>query len=109
MYPLTCYAGFPMPLKAGKFEIAGYSCAADDTTLAMELAIVDDNTIMPSDTFGKLLDNADDYKFKIVHRKAAITYGNQLKEQFSFPIKTRYGISISSTNIRGGSLCVYVR
>ena len=110
MYPLTCYAGFPMPLKVGKFEIAGFSCAAEDTAVAVELAVIDDQTLLPTDPFGKLLPNGDDYKVKIIHRKGIATYGVQIDSQvFTEPIKIRHGISIHTKNIKGGTLCVYVR
>lgn len=110
MYPLTCYAGFPMPLKVGRFEIAGFTCAAENTALAIELAIVDDERIKPSDLFGKMLDSPNDYKTKLVHRKGIVTYGVQIDSpHLSEPIKTRHGISIYSSNVKGGSLCLYVR
>ena len=110
MYPLTCYAGFPNPLRVGKFEIVGFSCAAEDTAIAIELAIVDDQTLLPTDNFGKQLINGDDYKVKVLHRKGIATYGVQVDSlAFTEPIKVRHGISVHSKNIKGGSLCVYVR
>ena len=110
MYPLTCYAGFPMPLKAGKMEICGFTCAAEDTALAIELAIVDDERLTANDTFGKLLDSPNGYKKKLMHRKGIATYGVQIDSPvMSEPIKTRHGISVYSSNVKGGSLCIYVR
>ena len=109
MYPLLCTAGFPMPLKAGKFEIVGYSVAAIDPAVAIEVAIYDDRGIT-SDLFGRILPNSDDYKNKIVHRKGIATYGVQIDSQaMTEPIKTRYGISAYTSNVLGGSFCVYVR
>jgi hypothetical protein len=109
MYPLLCTAGFPMPLKAGKFEIVGYSVAARNPALAIEVAIYDDRGIT-SDRFGRILPNADEFKSKIVHRKGIATYGVQIDSQaMTEPIKTRYGISAHTSNVEGGSFCVYVK
>jgi hypothetical protein len=111
MYPLTCHAGFPNPLKVGKFEIVGFCAAAEDTSVAIELALVDDVELKKTDAaFGRLLPNGDDYKVKLMHRKGIATYGVQIDSfEFSEPIKTRYGLSVHSKNVKGGSLCVYVR
>jgi hypothetical protein len=111
MYPLQCHAGFSMPVKAGKFEIAGFSVAAQDTAIAIQLVLVDDKNVSPTnDTFGKLLTSADGNKNVLVHRKGIVTYGVQIDSfMFSEPIKTRYGLSVRAENVKAGSLCVYVR
>lgn len=109
MYPLTCHAGFPMPVKAGKFEICGFSCAAEDTSVAIEVVLVDDVTIQPTDKFGRLLESTDNNKVVLMHRKGIATYGVQIDSfEFSQPMKTRYGLSIRAENVLSGSLCVYV-
>lgn len=110
MYPLTCHAGFPMPVKAGKFEITGFSLAAEDTSLSIEVLLVDDVNILPTDKFGKLLTSFDENKVVLCHRKGIATYGVQIDTfEFSEPIKTRHGLSIRAENVLTGSLCVYVR
>jgi hypothetical protein len=110
MYPLTCYAGFPMPLKEGKFHICGFSMAARDSSLAVEVVLVDDENIKTTDDWGKMLDSATGNKKVLMHRKGIATYGVPIDSMFlTEPIKTRYGLSIFAENVLGGSLCVYVR
>jgi hypothetical protein len=109
MYPLLCTAGYPMPLKAGKFEIVGWSVAARNPAVAIEVAIYDDRGIT-SDTFGRILPNPEDYKAKLIHRKGITTYGVQIDSPvMTESIKTRYGISVHTSNVEGGSFCVYVK
>jgi hypothetical protein len=99
-----------MPLKAGRFEICGFTCAAETEATAIELTLVDDERIKSTDSFGKLLDSPTGYKVKLIHRKGIATYGVQIDSPvFSEPIKTRHGISVYAQNVKGGSLCVYVR
>jgi len=110
MYPLQCYAGFSMPVKAGKFSITGFSVAAEDSAIPIELVIVDDAQIKPDDNFGRLLETPDNHKNVITHRKGIITYGVQI-DAFTFqePVKTRYGISVYTSNVLANSLCVFVK
>lgn len=110
-YPLQCYAGYAMPVKAGKFEIVGYFATPEAIGTAMEIAIIDDASIKSGDSFGKLLNSMDP---TLVNTKTVITWekvgaGFNASQTLGEPIKTRNGISIYSTNIKGGSLCVYVR
>lgn len=114
MYPLQCYAGIPMPVKSGKFQIVGYKAAVETTTSASQLVLVDDEDIIPTDKFGKLIGNvadinSGDKKTVIVNKKGIASVDGMLEEFFPEPIKTRYGISVHAENIVGGSLCVYVR
>lgn len=111
-YPLQCYAGYSMPIKAGKFEIIGYFAAPEAIGTAMEIAIVDDTSIKPGDNFGKIISSmastsTDNTKTVIAWERVGVGYN--AVQTFGEPIKTRHGISIYSTNIKGGSLCVYVR
>lgn len=107
-YPLQCAGGYPVPLKAGRFEIWGYSAAPDVIGTATEVAIFDDVTIRPGDNFGRLISTFDE------NTKACLWYdkvpaGTSPGWQLAEPIKTRYGISIYTSNIKGGSLCLYAR
>ncbi len=105
-----CIGGFPMPAKAGKFDIVGYSVAAENTALAIELLVVDDVNIKSDDSIGKILTSNLYNKHVLFHRKGIATYGVQLDSQvFLEAIKTRKGISVYTENVKAGTLCVYVR
>lgn len=107
-YPLQCYAGLPMPLKAGKFEVVGYSAAPSAVGTAVEIALIDDETIKAGDSFGKLCADMATYPTTvIVWDKVAAGY--TASRDFSEPIKLRHGLSVYTSNVQGGSLCVYVR
>lgn len=103
MYPLQCSAGYPMPVKDGKFEIFAvgvkYTTAGSEYELALwdtgANAIIDQDN-PPGDArrifhfFGK--DDASPYF------------------PFPEPLKTRKGISIGTiSNIDAGQIYVYVR
>jgi hypothetical protein len=109
MYPLTCAAGFPMPLHAGKYEIYGMSATVDTIANDARVRLYDDRGI--TDTkFGRVLDEDFVGTVELVDVKGIGNGNGNLEKWFSEPIKTRNGISVSiSDNIIAGSLSVYVR
>lgn len=110
-YPITCYAGFPMPLVKGKFEIVGFNATVEVPASASQITIFDDYSIKDSDNFGKLVAVADIYNTKVILAdiKGYAATDSNLSYEFPEPIKIRYGISIAANNIEGGSICVYRR
>jgi len=119
MYPLTCIGGFNVPAKAGKFEIVGFTVVGDDDLadgLDIEVAIIDDPSIKPTETVGKIiasLTTPNEQKGIIVHKKIAFDTDSNYNATIEWfppePIKTRYGTSLFFSNIRQGSFCLYVR
>ena len=113
MYPIQCYAGFPVPIcaGAGKFEIAGFSATVETPAESSQIAFFDDSQIKNGDAFGKLVAIADIYNTKtlLIDIKGIAAIDASLTYEFVEPIKTRYGISIASDNIKGGSICLYRR
>jgi hypothetical protein len=109
MYPIQCHAGFSMPLKAGKFEITGFCATVNDPTANSQFAIVDDPTINQSSGFGKLLESIDDQENVLINLKGLASIDTSLSYEFAEPVKTRFGVSIYSSNLKAGSICIYRR
>ena len=109
MYPIQCPGGFSVPTKAGKFEVCGFCVTVETPASASEFAIVDDPGIDQSGSTGRILPNLTDQKNILAHIKGLAAGDAVLSYEFSEPIKTRYGISIYSTNTLAGSMCVYRR
>ena len=113
MYPLTCVAGFNVPARAGKFEICGFTAEVQDTAAAANIALIDDPAIKSGWKTGRLIGSIaqpTEQKYIIVNKVANTTAVEPTFEWTPFEsIKTRYGISLSFTNIKQGSFCLYVR
>ena len=112
-YPLTCIGGFNIPIRQGKFRITGVSALVDDQTLDSELIIVDDNTITENMETGHLYATE---ALALANRKVLValkgdgsSYDSVLEWHPSEPIKTIYGISIYTSNLKAGGLCLYVQ
>lgn len=109
MYPLTCVAGFPMPLHAGKYEIYGVSATVDSLAENARIRLYDDRGITDS-KHGRILEKDFVGTVELVDVKGIGNGNGNLEKWFAEPIKTRNGISASiSDNIVAGSLSVYVR
>jgi len=113
MYPLQCVAGFNVPARAGKYDVAGFTAAIEDPTADSYIAIIDDPDIDQSGKAGKIIGSIEpptEQKYIIarVDKDASATEGTLSWEPLE-PIKTRYGTSLSFTNIKQGSFCLYVR
>ena len=105
MYPLTCAGGFNVPAKSGKFEIVGFNVSIDDPAADSYVAIIDGpgfiiGSIEPPTEQRGVLARVD--------ADASATEGT-LSWCPNEPVKTRYGTSLSFTNIKQGSFCLYVR
>lgn len=114
MYPLTCIAGFNVPARQGKFEVCGFTVAVENTATAAHVGICDDPAIQPEWKCGRLLGNLMDpptvLKNILVHAVANTTALESTIQWFPLePVKTRYGISIHTLNVKQGSFCLYVR
>lgn len=113
MYPLQCHAGFNVPARAGKFEIVAVAVTVQDPTLDSYFAIIDDPNIDPTGKAGLLIDSVEppnENKFMLVNIKGdGSAYDTMLEWHPPEGIKTRYGTSLCFTNVKQGSVCVYVR
>jgi len=112
MYPNTCYAGYPMPLRTGKFELMGYSAAPSAVGTAMEVAIIDDRNIGDK-KWGSLITTMEstgtqNTKTVVAWDKIAAGY-TVYASMFPEPLKVRHGISVYCSNVKAGSFCLYIR
>ena len=103
MYPLQCTAGYPMPIKAGKFEICAIGMKMTAHGTAFELALWDTGV----DTV------IDEDNPPIDARRVFHLFGKDDAADFYSlpePLKVRKGLSIGTiSNIDAGQIYVYVR
>ena len=114
MYPLTCIAGFNVPARRGKLTIVGFTVAVNDMAADSEFSIVDDMNINQSlgNEAGLIipsLSSPTEIKKVIASVKAKASTTGVLEWYPPEPVKTRYGTSLCFTNIRQGSVCLYVQ
>jgi len=109
MYPITCHAGFPLPVASGKFEVLGLCVAINDTTADSQIVLVDDPDIDQETIVGRLLTTLEGQKGILVNMKGLANADATLEHSFEEPIKVRNGLSIYGTNLVPGSICVYRR
>jgi hypothetical protein len=114
MYPLTCIAGFNVPARKGCFKIVGFTVAVNDMALDSEFTVIDDIHINQSLTneagyiHASMVPPIEEKKIIASVKGKASTVG--VLEWFPpEPVKTRYGTSLCFTNIRQGSVCLYVQ
>lgn len=109
-YPLTCYAGYPMPIRTGKFEIVGFSATANDATADSQVALLDDPGVNPDLLNGRILSTLPvTQKGIIINIPGLANIDSYLAYDFGEPVKVRNGLSIYTENIKAGTFCVYVR
>jgi hypothetical protein len=103
MYPLQCTAGYPMPVKDGKFEIVAVGAKFTTAATAYEIAIWDTGVNALIDEDNPPVDARRIFHF----------YGKDDASPFCVfpdPLKTRKGISIGTIgNIDPGQIYVYVK
>jgi len=110
MYPLTCYAGYALPLKAGKWEICQISAAIEDVDVDAKLTLIDDQDLTDTSIFGRILPDAETYKTPFIELKSNGAGYGELSENFHEPIKLRKGLSIvACDNLKPGKIFVYYR
>ena len=74
------------------------------------IAIVDDPAIDQDGKAGLILSTLDYQKNVLAHVKGdGSAYDGTLEWHPTESIKTRYGLSLYFTNVKAGSVCVYVR
>ncbi len=113
MYPLTCVGGFNVPARRGKFNIVGFTVAVNDMAADSESSVVDDININQAlaNEAGKIIPSLSaptEIKKVIASVKAKASTVGTLEWWPAEPVKTRYGTSLCFTNVRQGSVCLYV-
>lgn len=109
MYPLTCNAGYPMPVRAGKFEV--FAMSATVATLANDsrVKLIDDRGITDVN-FGRILPNTFVGPTEIIDVKNIGNGSGTVEASLAEPVKVRNGISVAiADNIVAGSLKLFVR
>ena len=110
MYPLTCYAGYALPVRVGKFEVCQIIAALEDIDVDAKLTLIDDQALTETSVHGRILPDSEDYKTPIIELKSNASTVGELIESFHEPIKLRKGISIvACDNLKPGKIFVYVR
>lgn len=110
MYPITCAGGYPLPMKAGKFEIFGFRASINTAGTAARVTLVDDETIDDYAKVGTVHADSTTLKTTIIDVRDPLGTTGNLEVMFPEPIKTRHGISISGwDNIVVGTGMLYVR
>jgi len=106
MYPIQCKGGFSIPIKGGKFRIAGIEAVVSDPTADSQLAIVDDRNITGKQGF--VLGTLENQTDILCNIKGLANMDATIGIMFPNSISTRNGISAFFTNIVAGSTIVYV-
>jgi hypothetical protein len=105
MYPLLCAAGYPNPIRRGKFEVAHMSAVINDTTAQARITLVDnaDEKLFANDYI-------DPGNVAVVDVKVPANLFGTVDFKPSEPIKLRKGLSaVNVDNIVPGTLKVYAR
>ena len=109
MYPNTCYAGFYMPLKVGRFTVTGFKATVEDTTAASRVTLIDDKSLNSRDVFGKIHPTSYALQTGLIDEKGVADADAILECIFPTPVKIRHGISaVATTNVEAGTLKLYV-
>jgi len=110
MYPIVCFAGFPIPVKKGTFEICQIKATLKDTTRDARLTLVDDHGIKTNAKHARILASNSTQVTRICDEKTSGNTESFLTVNFFEPIKLRYGLSAqNTTNLLPGSIFVYIR
>ena len=103
MYPLTCRAGYALPIKKGMLEIVGIQ--ASPLSIAADIRL----TLIDSAEF-KVLPDSLLSGVTIFDHKGSETSDGTVSVQFKEGIKVRHGVAITnSENVIAGKIMVYVR
>jgi len=109
MRPLTCHAGFPLPLYVGKVEVCGVSATVNDPTAVSRLTLIDDMDLPRGTPVGRILTD-DGQKVPFIDIKGLANADARLTEIFFEPVKMIYGVSVTNAqNLLGGKVMLYVR
>jgi hypothetical protein len=105
MYPLQCAAGYPNPVKRGKFEVYQVTATITDIGATARIQLIDSDAMMLYANGYQNPAEPQIIDIKVLPGERATVEG-----KLSEPVKLRKGISIvNADNIDVGSLKVYVR
>ena len=108
MRPMTCKAGYPVPVSAGMCSIVGYSAALSDPAAAGRLTLVDRD---PYASLGSSV-VTDDMSVKgvIIDKKVVANIDGNVTEMFPEPIKAVNGVvAMHATNLIPGKILIYIK
>ena len=109
MYPNTCYAGFFMPLKVGRFTVTGFKATVSTTTVDSRVTLIDDKSLNSRNIFGKIHPTSYDLQKGLIDEKGIADADAVLECIFPTPVKIRHGISaVATTNVIPGTIKLYV-
>ena len=109
-YPLTCRAGYPLPIKPGKFTIKKIIAAVNDRTANSRLILIDDHTVKAPESQGKVR-SAKTYPehTQIIDMKGVGGQGMGYLDSGELNLKLRDGLTVvDTTNLQAGGIAVYV-
>jgi len=90
--------------------VVGFTVTVEDETADSYFAIVDDPAIDPGGKAGRILSTLNYQKNVLAHKKGdGSAYDGDLEWFPPESVKTRYGLSLYFTNVKAGSVCVYVK
>lgn len=105
MYPLVCAAGYPNPVRKGKFEVLQITATVTDPAATARVKLLDSDQMM---LYPSTYSSPSEPQF--IDIKIAPNEKGTLEGKLAEPVKLRKGISIvNADNIDVGSLKVYVR
>lgn len=110
MYVAQCSAGFPMPLKAGKYEIYGVRATLASSAAVARLTLIDDADLPEGSNWGAIYPASLEKKTVIIDERTIANTVGGIDVMFPEAIKCRRGISIAgATNLVGGSITLFIR
>lgn len=108
MRPLTCRAGYPMPIARGRFEVWGFCATVNNTAAVSRLTLVDSEDYAPVANDSTLC--AANERRLMTDAKGLANGDGYLSVIFPEPIKTIKGVTVAATtNLEAGKIFVYVR
>jgi hypothetical protein len=108
MRPMTCKAGYPVPVSGGMCQIVGYSAALSDPTAVGRLTLVDRD---PYAALGSaVVPDDSSVKEVIIDKKVVASIDGNVTEMFPEPIKAVNGVvAMHATNLIPGKILIYVK
>ena len=108
-YPLTCKAGYPLPIKPGKFTIKKIIAAVNDRTANSRLILIDDHTVKAPEKQGTVRSTKTSDYTQIIDMKGVGGQGMGYLDSGEINLKMRDGLTVvDTTNLQAGGIAVYV-
>ena len=109
-YPLTCRAGYPMPIKPGKNKVLKIIAAVEDRAMNSRLTVIDDHQMNVGDKQGTVRSTKTSNHTQIVDLKGIGGQGpGVLEAELPGGLKLRDGVNVvDTTNLQAGSIAIYV-